>query len=780
MPDSPRPPAPDRRLVRVSGVVQGVGFRPFVARLAARLGIAGWVRNTLDGVTILAVAPATAIDAFEQSLRAEAPPAARIAALESQPDPAGTQPAPAGFAILDSEDGDGIARVTPTPDLALCDACRAELGAPADRRHGYPFINCTNCGPRYSILLELPYDRPQTTMRGFTLCPACSSEYQDPLDRRYHAQPNACPACGPVLRLLGASGETLATGAAALEGCASAIAGGGIAAVKGVGGYHLIVDACNDASVAELRRRKHREEKPLAVMFSSPTELARHTHAGPGELELLRGPVAPIVLVRRIPGSGLSDLIAPGNPWVGALLPYSPVHSLLLARLGRPVVATSGNLSEEPLCTGDEEAVERLRGIADVFLANNRPIARPVDDSVLLPGPVGPIVLRRARGLAPGTIRLPDDASDGEPLLCVGGHMKSAVALATGASVVLGPHIGDLSGTAAMEAFRRSIELLVSLLREHPQRIACDAHPGYASTRHALASGVPVTRVQHHLAHVLACLAEHGGGPGRILGVSWDGTGDGCDGTVWGGEFIVVDRGARAARRVGSLRTFRLPGGEAAVREPRRSALGLLEALDGRGGAAREAWARRLGFSDTEADLLGNLAARGLYAPATTSAGRLFDGVAALLGLARVNRFEGQAAMALESAAEAATGSPAPLSFPVGRSAGGDAERLIIDWGPAVEELLHADPTHDASMLAAAFHSGLAGAIAEVARGVGVETVALSGGCFQNRLLLERTLLALAGAGFAVLTHRDLPPNDGNLAVGQALAVRWGITQVGA
>lgn len=768
-----------RRLITVGGVVQGVGFRPFVARLAARTGVSGWVRNTPDGVSILAAAPADVLDGFEWALRSEAPPAARIAAVQSQPAGEAEGDNPAGFVILDSDGGDGPARVQATPDLALCPDCRRELADLGDRRHGYPFINCTNCGPRYSILLELPYDRPRTTMRDFMMCPECRAEYENPRDRRYHAEPNACPTCGPTLRLFNSSGICIALGEDAVERCAELVRRGGIAAVKGIGGYHLVVDATSEPAVAELRRRKRREEKPLAVMFPSEDELLRHAEAGPVELALLRGPAAPIVLLQRRPDAGLAPSVAPGNPHVGALLPYSPVHVLLLSRLGSPVVATSGNLSEEPLCIGDAEAMERLRGIADVFLAHDRQIARPVDDSVLRPGPGGPIVLRRARGLAPGTFLLPADAADGEPLLCVGGHMKSTVGLATGGSVTLGPHIGDLSGAPALDAFRRAIDLMVSLLREHPGRIACDAHPGYASTRHAIAAGVPVTRVQHHLAHVLACLAEHEGGPRRVLGVSWDGTGDGCDGTVWGGEFILIDRDLRSAKRVASLRPFRLPGGEAAVREPRRSALGLLATLDGRGEAVQRIAQARLGFSGPEAELLSDITSRGLHAPATTSAGRLFDGVAALLELGLVNRFEGQAAMALEAAAEGAHAGVAPLHFPVSRlGTGPTPERLVVDWGPALERIVESDTSCDASSLAFAFHAGLARAITSVAREAGIGCVALSGGCFQNRLLLERTLASLQSAGFDVLRHRELPPNDGNLPVGQALAVRWGITQV--
>ncbi|MBK8476711.1 MAG: carbamoyltransferase HypF [Opitutaceae bacterium] len=824
----------------IAGTVQGVGYRPFVARMAARLGIRGWVRNDLHGVQIRACVAGPSLEVFTRTLQEEAPPAAHVTAISAQPIATDHDlpPTDDGFAILPSPGADGAATTSATPDLALCDDCRRELLDPENRRHGYPFINCTNCGPRYSILLELPYDRPQTTMHSFTMCPECSREYSDPADRRYHAQPNACPVCGPHLDLLDSDGKSVlgrdsaakdgapglrisdggagftpaistsdpmpgvkpappperfsALNSSALNVAAEALLAGQIVAVKGIGGFHLMVDATNEAAVLALRRRKHREEKPLAVLFPDLAALRVVAEVPPASAALLQSPGAPIVLLRRRvpPGqpspsesaaSPLAPSIAPGNPWIGALLPYSPLHHLLLARVSHPLVATSANLAEEPLCTDNAESLSRLRGIADLFLIHDRPIARPVDDSVLRPALAGaPIILRRARGYAPFGLPLPAAARGGEPLLCVGGHMKNTVALATDSAVVLSPHIGDLATVASQQAFQRHIEWLISLQRTHPRTIVCDAHPDYDSTRYARASGLPVTTVQHHLAHVFACLLEHpNGGPEQVLGVSWDGTGYGGDGTIWGGEFIHIDRVARTARRVACLRPFRLPGGDAAIRDPRRSALALLYELhSGEREPLRHA-AAALGMPPTEAETLLTLLASGAHSPITTSAGRLFDGVASLLGLASRNTFEGQAAMQLEFAAERRAGDIEALPFALATVAlAGGSTRLELDWRPALAALLALRATHTADPLAARFHRGLAKAIAAVSSTIGVGSVALTGGCFQNRLLLAGAGERLTAAGFTVLRHRELPPNDGNLAAGQALAARLGVTEV--
>ena len=741
------------RLLEIEGTVQGVGFRPFIARLAARLGVRG--------------------------LQREAPPAARITFLRERtagemrdlpPSP------PDGFVILESEVETTVRTVAVTPDLALCADCRQELTAPDDRRHGYPFISCTNCGPRYTIVQALPYDRSRTTMSAFRMCPMCQAEYDDPADRRYHAQPNACPMCGPHVELQDGTGRKLAGPASAIAAAAAALHCGQIVAVKGLGGFHLMVDAADESAVRELRRRKHREEKPLAVMFPSLESLRAAADVGEDEERWLTSAAAPIVLVRRRAGAQLADAVAPGNPWIGAMLPHAPLQVLLLGAVGRPVVATSGNLSEEPQCTDNTEARHRLGAIADLFLVHNRPIARPIDDSVVRRVVGGAVLLRRARGVAPAPFRLPADAVARAPLLCVGGHMKSTIAVAAGTNLVLSPHLGDLGNTVSVAAFRRAVELLGSLYEARFATVVCDAHPDYASTRFAESLGLPVVRVQHHLAHILSCLLEHGGGPDRVLGVAWDGTGYGSDGTVWGGEFIVVDRVARTARRVAHLRPFRLPGGETAVREPRRSALGLLHELFNGDSARIEPLAAALGFGENEAALLQSVLARGLHAPVTTSVGRLFDGVAALLGLRQRCSFEGQAAMEVEFAADGAPSAVEPWSMPVVEAGG--RQGWQVDWRPMLAAILQAGTTADRAVFAARFHASLAHCVSEVAARAGVPTVALSGGCFQNMRLLDLTSRALRSAGFKVLRHHDLPPHDGALAAGQALGALWGITAV--
>lgn len=771
-------PAIEDRLLTIEGTVQGVGFRPFVARLAAAWGVRGWVRNDAHGVTVRVSASPRKLAVFTAELQRSAPPAARIARLQSRPASEGVALAPlpaAGFAILASAAGDAAPSAEVTPDLAICDDCRRELATPGNRREHYPFINCTHCGPRYTIVEALPYDRARTTMAAFAMCPECRREYADPADRRFHAQPNACPACGPQIELQDASGRIVATREAAIAATAAALQAGRIVAVKGIGGFHLMVEAADEAAVAELRRRKHREEKPLAVMFPSLESLRAVAEVDDDDERWLTSAAAPIVLLRRRAAAPLAAAIAPGNPWIGALLPHAPLHVLLLAAVRRPLVATSGNLSEEPLCFDNAEARQRLEGIADLFLVHDRLIARPIDDSVLRRTRDGAVLLRRARGYAPAPFRLPADATGGGPMLCVGGHLKNTIAVTAGANLVLSPHLGDLGNPVAMAAFRRAVDLLGSLYGSSFDRVGCDAHPDYASTRFAATLDLPVVAVQHHLAHILACLLEHHGGPERVLGVAWDGTGFGSDGTVWGGEFIVVDRKARTARRVAHLRPFRLPGGEAAVREPRRSALALAHATSGGDRASLEPLARALGFREAEAALLLTLLDRGEHAPVTTSAGRLFDGVAALLGFRQKASFEGQAAMEVEFAAASASGRVEPWPLPVTVSARGPWE---IDWRPAVAELQRAPSGADRAALAARFHASLAAAIVAVAERAGIASVALTGGCFQNVRLLEVTSEALRAAGFTVLCHRELPPNDGGISAGQALGAGWGITTV--
>jgi hydrogenase maturation protein HypF len=753
--------ASERRLgIEIHGAVQGVGFRPFVYRLAIEHGLTGWVINDTHGVFIEVEGSQAELERFLERLPADKPPRSIIHSLESEwLAPAGYR----GFEIRHSDE-QGARTVLVLPDIATCPDCLAEVRDPGDRRYGYPFTNCTNCGPRFTIIQDLPYDRPNTTMRRFVMCPECQAEYENPLDRRFHAQPNACPVCGPALALRSPAGRTLAEGEAALRAAAEALRAGQTLAVKGLGGFHLVVDARNAEAIARLRERKPRRDKPFALMVRDLAQARELCEVPPQAEALLTSAEAPIVLLRRRPEAGVAESVAPGNPTLGVMLPYTPLHHLLLGELGFPVVATSGNLSDEPICTDEEEALTRLGGMADLFLVHDRPITRHADDSVAWVVEDEPRLLRRARGYAP----LPVPAPRPLPvILGVGGHQKNTVALSVERQVFISQHIGDLETLEATGAFERVIADFLRLYGARPAAVAHDLHPDYASTRWAVEwaeqAGVSLFPVQHHHAHLAACLAEHGPA-GRALGVTWDGTGYGTDGSVWGGEFLLGD--AADFTRAAHLRSFRLPGGEAAVVEPRRAALALLWELYGEAALEREELAPVRAFRPAERRLLAHMLARGVNAPVTTSAGRLFDAIAALAGLHQQISFEGQAAMALEFAVDAGVEDAYP--FPAVAGDEGPAGALILDWGPLVEAVL-ADLRAGAvaGTIAARFHNALVEAILAVARRVGEPRVALTGGCFQNRVLTERAARRLRGAGFEVLLHRQVPPNDGGVSLGQ-------------
>lgn len=759
-------------LIRVCGTVQGVGFRPFVHRLATRLKLLGWVRNDSQGVLIRALGSRLEIDQFRRALVDEKPPAAQI--IEIAESNAAEHAVEVGdvFSIIAS-DSAGVVEASIPADLALCAECRAELIEPGNRRENYPFINCTQCGPRYSIIEALPYDRPKTTMQCFAMCRDCAAEYHDQGSRRFHAQPNACERCGPTVSWHASDGRELARKSAAIEEAAKALREGLIVAVKGIGGYHLMVDATNSAAVAELRRRKRRDEKPFAVMFGDLPALEAVAHVSEDAARLLGSIAAPVVLVPRRMRGALAPEIAPGNPWLGALLAYSPLHVLLLRQVSRPVVATSANLAEEPLCIDSVDAHARLAGITDFFLDHDRPIAHPVDDSVLRMAQSGAVLLRRARGFAPTPLLLPSALAEG--CLCVGAQMKNTVAVAQGRRIVVSPHIGDLGNVKTGEAFQAAAKMLAELHRSPLTKVVCDKHPGYDSTRFAERTGLPRVAVQHHLAHVLACLLENRFPADDVLGLAWDGTGYGEDGTIWGGEFILLRN--RVATRFGRLQPFRLPGGDAAAREPRRVALSLLREVDV---AQAERVIQHFGFSKDERSVLRMMLGRGINSPLSSSMGRLFDGVGALLGLGLANRYEGQTPLAVEAAARAA-GAGRRIALPVVIRAleTGSGSQHELDWKPLLATMLeHRLKGADAAGLALSFHHALAESAVEMARRAGVGTVALTGGCFQNTLLLDLTVQSLRAARFNVLIHRELPPNDGNIAAGQALGALWNLTSV--
>jgi hydrogenase maturation protein HypF len=753
-------PRLQRLRVAVRGAVQGVGFRPFVYRLADEMGLHGWVNNSPQGVFIEVEGPEPELQQFLLRLADEQPPRAYIQSLESTfLDAAGYE----DFRILESDDK-GEKNAFILPDVAVCDECLAEMADPTDRRYLYPFTNCTNCGPRYSIIESLPYDRGNTTMKRFEMCPECAAEYEDPSDRRFHAQPNACGACGPHVELWDASGTVLEKRHDAISAAAGAIRAGRIVAVKGLGGFHLVCDARNDAAVHTLRHRKHREEKPLALMFPNLYSLEEVCEVGDIERRLLTASERPIVLLKKRHNADAAELshhLAPRNPYLGAMLPYTPMHYLLLAEFRFPIVATSGNLSDEPICIDEREALARLHGIANLFLVHDRPIARQVDDSVVRVMMGREMMVRRARGFAPLPVTV-DEALP--PTLSVGAHLKSAVALATGHEVFVSQHIGDLETSEAFAAFGKVIGDLEMLYEVEPEVTVCDRHPDYVSTTWAAEHSERPERVQHHYAHVLSCMAENRVAP-PALGVAWDGTGFGDDGTIWGGEFLAVDD--EGYKRVGSLRTFRLPGGDAAVKEPRRSAIGLLHAVFGDGVFDMKFLPPVHAFGEFELQTIRSMLANRVNSPRTSSAGRLFDAVSAMIGLSEKCRFEGQGAMELEFAAGEHVDSC--YGFEVDTEL--DDGRAVIDWELMVRSIVSdmLDGMTPA-VISARFHNTLVEMIVDIAERAAIPNVALSGGCFQNKYLTEHTIRRLRESGFNAYWHQRVPTNDGGIALGQTIA----------
>ncbi len=742
--------AATRLRLRIRGAVQGVGFRPFIYWLAEELGLSGWVRNSPSGVTIEVEGARRDVEEFRHRVVSDKPPHSVIQTVEaSHLDPAGY----GAFEIRES-DLTGAPSAIVLPDLATCADCRREIFDRRNRRHLYPFTNCTHCGPRFSIVEALPYDRESTSMRGFTMCAACRREYENPCDRRFHAQPNACPKCGPQLALWDASGKPLSSRHSALLGAVRAIRDGAIVAVKGLGGFHLIVDARDDAAVRRLRERKHREEKPLAVMFPSIATVREECEVSALEEQLLCSAGAPIVLLRRLrKAAGIAASVAPQNPFIGALLPYTPLHHVLLAELGFPVVATSGNFSDEPICTDERDAVERLAGVADYFLIHDRPIVRHMDDSIVRVIAGREMLLRRARGYAPLPITLRHPVP---PTLAVGAQLKNTIALAAGYDAFISQHIGDLGSATAAAAARRTIEDFEQLYRLRPTHVIVDEHPDYYSMQ--LAVEAPRSTLQHHCAHVLSCMAENELDQ-TVLGVAWDGTGYGSDGTIWGGEFLKIT--AEGFERVAHLRTFRLPGGDTAAREPRRCGLGVLHAMFGDELFAKRARLKPMrAFSKGELGTLRQMLARCVNCPLTSSAGRLFDAVASIVGLRQRASFEGQAAMELEFALDEGVTDEA-YEMPLGADG-------VIDWAPAVRAILSdMRRPRSAAEISAKFHNALVETIVAVARRTGEACIALSGGCFQNKVLTERAIRRLREEGFRPFWHQRVPPNDGGIALGQ-------------
>jgi len=750
-----------RTRVRVEGIVQGVGFRPFVHALAGRLGLAGLVGNDAGGVFVEVEGSAETVERFLEALAAEAPPLAVIERVTATPlAPTGT----AGFAIAPSR-ADGERQALVSPDTATCADCLAELDDPADRRHRYPFINCTNCGPRFTIVRDVPYDRPATTMASFAMCPDCAREYHDPADRRFHAQPVCCPACGPSLALVDREGRP--AGGEPLAGGAARLLAGAVVAVKGLGGYHLAADAASEPAVAALRARKHREDKPFAVMVADLAGARALCAVDPAEEAMLASPRRPIVLLARRPSEGRAAVaasVAPQNRSLGVMLPYTPLHHLLLAAVGRPIVLTSGNVSDEPITYLDAEALERLGGIADWFLVHDRPIHVRADDSVVRRFRGRELPLRRSRGFAPQPLGLPWPFP--RHVLACGAELKHTFCLAKDGRAFVSHHIGDLENYETFRSFTEGVEHFRRLFAVEPEVVAHDLHPEYLSTKYAVElDGVELEGVQHHHAHVAACLADNGE-PGPVIGVAFDGLGFGADGTIWGGELLVAD--LEGFRRAGHLEVVPMPGGAAAIREPWRMAAAWLDAA--LGGQVPERLAV-VGRNLDRWERVVALARSGTASPATSSAGRLFDAVAAILSVRDAVNYEGQAAVELEQLAD--PGEPGAYPARVA-GAGGDGAPLRLagtDLVRSVVEELEAGVA--APLVAARFHNGLAGLTVAACRSLrdatGLETAALSGGVFQNLLLLERTVAGLERAGFRVLVHSRVPPNDGGISLGQAV-----------
>jgi hydrogenase maturation protein HypF len=768
----------ERRAISVEGIVQGVGFRPFVYALAKPLGLHGFVRNQTGRVLIEAEGTTEALDRFLRELRENAPPLARINALSSR---ALSVRGDDSF-VIESSDQEARGPIFISPDVACCDDCLAELFDPADRHYRYPFLNCTNCGPRLTIIQGAPYDRARTTMASFPMCPDCAAEYHNPADRRFHAQPAACPACGPRLSVCSASGQPIQT-SDALAHFVEALRGGRIGALKGLGGFHLVCDAADESVVRELRLRKHRDEKPFAVMVADLETAERLCEMDTSEAELLRSPRRPIVLLRKRNASSsgsICESVAPHNPRLGVMLPYTPLHHLLLEGFpGRALVMTSGNRSDEPIAYEDADAFERLSGIADLFLVHNRPIHVRCDDSVtrVIDSQESPV--RRSRGYAPLPVPLPLGCA--YPILAVGGQLKGVFGLGSDAQAFLSHHLGDLDHWEAYRAFGRDVGLYEELFAVVPELIIHDLHPDYASTNYArersAAAGIPLLAVQHHHAHVASCMAEHGLDE-PVIGVSFDGTGYGTDGAIWGGEFLVADY--RHFRRGAHLRYVGLPGGDSAAREPWRMAVAHLRdagvSCDSLTGCVHRAKLRTI----------NQMLERRVNTPLTSSAGRLFDALASLIGVRDTVSYEGQAAIELEwLAGEVPADGAYPFELAAPRSPEHDGvpATYAIDTRPLIRAVVaDVQSGADRRRIARRFHSTvveiIAATCAAIRKETEIEAVVLSGGVFMNALVASQSAARLSADGFRVYRHVLVPPNDGGLCLGQ-LAIGAAVLSTG-
>jgi len=779
--------------ISVRGIVQGVGFRPFVYGLAVKHNLKGWVYNTSEDVRIEVEGEAEAIGQFELELETKAPPLAHIegVTIEHHP-PLGYK----NFEIRHSQAQEGKYQLI-SPDVATCQACLGELLNPEDRRYRYPFTNCTNCGPRFTIIEDMPYDRPQTTMRSFQMCPQCQAEYDNPRDRRFHAQPNACPRCGPQVELVDNQGNQV-TGSNPIAAASQLFKEGKIVAIKGLGGFLLACDATNDTAVKTLRQRKKRSSKPFAIMVTTVGEAKRHCYVSPEEENLLTSPQSPIVLMRWREDSSVSREVAPNLRFLGIMLPYTPLHHILLGDTGLPLVMTSGNLSEEPIARDNDEALRRLSGIADYFIIHNRDIYSRYDDSVAIVERGASQLIRRARSYAPYPIRLPFEAKQ---VLGCGAEEKNTFCLTKDNYAFLSQHIGDMENMETLEHFDSTISLYKRLFHIEPEIIAHDLHPDYLATKYARElgeSGIKLIPVQHHHAHIASCMADNGL-ESTVIGVAFDGTGMGADGNIWGGEFLVADY--RNFSRAGHLEYLPLPGGAAAIKRPYRTAVGYILTLLGENALnaviaseAKQSQLASIGqVTEVEVEVIKRQIERRINSPLSSSMGRLFDAISALLGIRGEINYEGQAAVELEMAAfSSVIARPVPSEArELGEAISGNNEsypyRIVEDEGikivrlrdllSAVIEDLHQGISK--GRISVKFHNTVARMINEmchlIADETGVSHVALSGGVFQNRLLLRKTVSLLESSGFRVFTHRQVPCNDGGISLGQAVIANFAV-----
>lgn len=740
----------------IRGAVQGVGFRPFVYRLASEMNLKGFVLNSSNGVIIEAEGEKNILDEFLLRLEKEKPQLAIINSLEfSFLDPVYYSE----FSIRKSSKEEEISALI-LPDIAVCTDCLNEMLNPNDRRYLYPFINCTNCGPRFTIIESLPYDRPRTSMKNFKMCKQCEEEYHNPLDRRFHAQPIACPQCGPQIELWDRKGSVLLIQNDALEKTIELIKNGQIVAIKGLGGFHLVVDARNNQAVLELRKRKHREEKPFALMFPSLDLVKEICFVDFFEERLLRSPESPIVLLKKkeLSKNFISDLVAPGNPYLGIMLPYTPLHHLLMRGLGFPIVATSGNLSEEPICIDENEALKRLNNIADFFLVHNRPILRHADDSIARIIKGREFILRRARGYAPLPIQI-ENLND-DDILAVGGHLKNTIALKKKNLIFVSQHIGDLSTGESLHAFKKTIEDFRELYLSKSDCGVGDLHPNYISTKIGKEIFQNFWQVQHHLAHVISCKLENQV-TGEFLGISWDGTGYGFDGTIWGSEFFLVDD--KSFQHLGNFRKFALPTGEKAIQQPKRTLVGILYEIFGEDILKLDFVQEK--FDENELKMLITLIEKKINSPLCVSAGRLFDGVSSLIGLGDRSNFEGQAAMKLEFCVDWEEKNYYPFSIDEINN------KLVVNWEGIIKSIIDEKNKVDKGIISARFHNTLSQIILHIAKKFEIRKIVLSGGCFQNKYLLEKTIELLEENHFTVYWHQRIPTNDGGISVGQIGAI---------